>query len=91
MPKGPRGEWRPAETGPCAVHVMKIATGQIEETFEPPPDPVDDSRRASTRLRTAADTLKGYKDIVRHAGARYEMWRSDDGQRDPVRRTDGGP
>ena len=30
MPYGPKGEWRPADTGACAVHVMKIATGQID-------------------------------------------------------------
>ncbi len=36
MPRGPQGQWRPAGTGACAVHVMKIATGQIEETYEPP-------------------------------------------------------
>ena len=37
MAKGPQGQWRPDEPGACAVHVMKIATGQIEETFEAPP------------------------------------------------------
>ena len=36
MPRGPNGEWRPAEPIARAVHVARIATGQIEETFEPP-------------------------------------------------------
>ena len=37
MPKGPNGEWRPAGDGPCAIHTMKVATGIIQETYEPPP------------------------------------------------------
>ena len=34
MPKGPQGQWRPADPIAAAVHVAKIATGQIEETYE---------------------------------------------------------
>jgi hypothetical protein len=34
MPKGPRGEKRPADVIGRAVMVMKIATGEIEETTE---------------------------------------------------------
>lgn len=32
MPKGPRGERRPADVVGCAVHVAQIATGEIEDT-----------------------------------------------------------
>jgi hypothetical protein len=32
MPKGPRGERRPADVVGNAVHVAKIATGEIEDT-----------------------------------------------------------
>lgn len=32
MPKGPNGEKRPADVISNAVHVMRIATGDIEET-----------------------------------------------------------
>ncbi len=32
MPKGPKGEKRPADVIGAAVKVMKIATGEIEET-----------------------------------------------------------
>ena len=32
MPKGPQGQKRPADAVGCAVHVMKIATGEIEES-----------------------------------------------------------
>ena len=49
MPRGPKGEWRPADPIARAVHVMKIATGQIEETFEPPRDPKADHAAASRR------------------------------------------
>ena len=31
MPRGPRGEKRPADVVGCAVTVMKIATGETEE------------------------------------------------------------
>ena len=36
MPKGPRGETRPADLISAAVKVMRIATG--EEDDAPPPD-----------------------------------------------------
>jgi hypothetical protein len=36
MPKGPKGEKRPADVVGNAVRVMKIATGQIEETGHDP-------------------------------------------------------
>lgn len=35
MPKGPRGEKRPADVIGNAVHVMKIATGEVEENLPP--------------------------------------------------------
>ena len=31
MPRGPKGEKRPADVVGCAVKVMKIATGEMEE------------------------------------------------------------
>ena len=34
MPKGPKGQKRPADVVGCAVTVAKIATGEIEETPE---------------------------------------------------------
>ena len=37
MPRGPQGQKRPHSTNAAAVHVMKIATGQIEESVAPPP------------------------------------------------------
>ena len=40
--RGPNGEWRPAGIGALATHVCKIATGEIEETYEPPKAPDKD-------------------------------------------------
>jgi hypothetical protein len=37
MPKGPRGENRPADVIGAAVKVMKIATGEIAEDAAPEP------------------------------------------------------
>ena len=35
MPRGPRGEKRPADVIGNAVHVMRIATGEIEDKTAP--------------------------------------------------------
>ena len=37
MPKGPKGEKRPADVIGAAVHVMRIATGEIEEDIDDKP------------------------------------------------------
>ena len=42
MPRGPKGEKRPADVIGNAVHVMRIATGEIEDTK---PDPGKDYAR----------------------------------------------
>lgn len=39
MPKGPKGEKRPADVIGNAVHVMRLATGEIDEAA-----PVDDGK-----------------------------------------------
>jgi hypothetical protein len=36
MPRGPKGERRPADVIGNAVHVMRIATGQIEDGIPTP-------------------------------------------------------
>ena len=46
MPRGPKGEKRPADVIGNAVHVMKIATGEREEEHEAtPPEPKAESAR----------------------------------------------
>ena len=78
MPYGPKGQWRPADDRACSVHVAKLATGQIEETYEPPRDPKADhaaaSRRASkaAKARAASQTPERRKQVaVRAAAARW--------------------
>jgi hypothetical protein len=41
MPKGPKGQKRPADVISNAVHVMRIATGEITETL------TDDGKNAA--------------------------------------------
>jgi hypothetical protein len=36
MPRGPQGQKRPGDTVGCAVTVMKIAIGELEETLHEP-------------------------------------------------------
>ena len=73
MPNGPNGEWRPSAAGACAVHVAKIATGEIEETFESPPrpDPEADSQRASAagKARAASQTPEQRRELARTGAA----------------------
>lgn len=73
MPTGPGGEWRPAAPGACAKHVMDVATGQREETYEAPPrtDPAGDSERASKagKARAASMTPERRREIAKAAAA----------------------
>jgi hypothetical protein len=54
MPKGPKGEKRPADVIGNAVHVMRIATGQIVDDPAPKKD-------ASAAKRGRPGGLKGGK------------------------------
>ena len=78
MPKGPNGEWRPADTNACAVHVGRILTGEIAETYEAPPDerrhpdPAG-SGRAGGRARAAKMTAEERTTSARRAAeARWD-------------------
>jgi hypothetical protein len=53
MPRGPKGERRPADVIGNAVHVMRIATGEIEENT-PPDDGKDPAAVALGRKGSAA-------------------------------------
>ena len=69
MPYGPRGEWRPADPVACAVHVAKIATGEIEETYAPPKRPkVSEAARKAAKARAAALEPERRREIAQ-AGA----------------------
>ena len=78
MPKGPNGEWRPAATGACAVHVAKLATGETHETYETPKHISSDEtkKRASLggKARAAMLTPERRREIA-SAGAGVR-WRS---------------
>ena len=72
MPKGPRGEKRPADTVGCAVHVARIATGEIEDTGYKQPNKVK-SGKAGSRAREKALTSERRAEIGRlAAAARWE-------------------
>jgi hypothetical protein len=47
MPRGPKGEKRPADVVGNAVHIMRIATGEIEDTV--PDDGKDKAAQALGR------------------------------------------
>lgn len=52
MPKGPNGEKRPADAVGLAVHVARIATGEIDDTT--PDDGKDKAAQAMGRKGGAA-------------------------------------
>lgn len=69
MPKGPKGEKRPADVVGVAVKVMKIATGEIKEEID------DDGKsmaavhlgRKGGRARAKKLTTKRRREIARKA------------------------
>jgi hypothetical protein len=72
MPRGPKGERRPADVIGNAVHVMRIATGEIEESF-----PADDGKnkaaqelgRMGGKARAAGMSAKKRKEIAKRAAS----------------------
>lgn len=70
MPKGPKGQKRPADVISNAVHVMRLATGEISETLT-----TDGKNAAAVALgrkgglaRAASLTKKEKITIARRAG-----------------------
>lgn len=57
MPKGPKGESRPADVIGAAVKVMRIATGEEEDA--PPPDDGKDAAAVSMGRRGGAARAAG--------------------------------
>jgi 2-keto-3-deoxy-6-phosphogluconate aldolase len=71
MPRGPKGEKRPADAIGNAVHVMRIATGEIQETTT-----ADGKNAAAVALgrmggkaRAEGMTAKRRKEIAKKAAA----------------------
>ena len=68
MPRGPQGQIRPADAIGCAVHVAKIATGEIEDTLDRPVKPKP-ARPRSGKARAAALSPERRSEIARKAAA----------------------
>ena len=71
MPRGPNGERRPADVVGCAVHVMKIATGEIEEEL---PENREDKVNGG-KARAASMTPEERKELARTAA--QVRWQKD--------------
>jgi hypothetical protein len=77
MPRGPRGEKRPRDVVGNAVHVMKILTGEIEESTE-----IDDGKDPAAKAlgkkggaaRAKALTPERRREIAKKAAAK--RWQS---------------
>lgn len=59
MPRGPKGEKRPADVIGNAVHVMRIATGEILDASKGPSQPSGESDKESMKVLGRAGGLKG--------------------------------
>lgn len=68
MPTGPNGQKRPADVTSNAVHVMRIATGEIQEDLKKPSGKVR-SGRAGAAARAAKLSPEARKDIAKKAAA----------------------
>ena len=78
MPKGPKGEKRPADVNARAVMIAKIATGEIEDVT------TEDGKNAAAvalgrmggKARAAAMSKKRRKEIARQAAE--SRWKNRD-------------
>jgi hypothetical protein len=78
MPRGPKGERRPADVNARAVMIAKIATGQIEDTVPSPEDEGKDPAavalgRRGGQARAEGLSKKRRKEIARKAA--QSRWR----------------
>ena len=73
MPRGPKGEKRPADAIGAAVMVGRIATGEIDESA-PPDDGKDPAAvalgRKGGKARAEGMTAKRRKEIAKKAAAK---------------------
>jgi hypothetical protein len=67
MPRGPKGEKRPADVIGNAIHVMRVATGEIEEDYGKAPKRAKGGRKGG-KARAAALTAEQRSKIA-HAAA----------------------
>lgn len=74
MPKGPRGEKRPADAIGRAIMVAKIATGEIEETSELSSAAAELGRKGGKK-RAENMTPERRREIAQKAAAK--RWKRD--------------
>jgi hypothetical protein len=70
MPKGPRGEKRPADAIGLAVHIGKIATGEIEDERDPVSTAAAEMGRRGGKKRAANMTPERRAEIAKAAAAK---------------------
>jgi len=73
VPRGPKGEKRPADVIGNAVHVMRIATGEIED--RKPLSGRVRSGHAGAKARTKSLSADKRRSIAKKAAA--QRWRKD--------------
>ncbi len=77
MPRGPKGEKRPADVIGNAVHVMRVLTGEIEDSI--PDDGKDPAAKALGKkggaARAKAMTPERRAEIAR--GAAQKRWKQN--------------
>ena len=79
MPRGPKGERRPADVIGNAVHVMRIATDQIEDEIPTPESEGKDPAavalgRRGGKARAEGMSAKRRKEIARRAAKARWKW-----------------
>lgn len=72
MPRGPKGEKRPADVIGNAVHVMRIATGEAAEDFGATPNRAKGGRKGG-KARARSLSPQERSEIARTAAA--ARWR----------------
>jgi hypothetical protein len=75
MPKGPRGEKRPADAVARAVMIAKIATGEIEDTPDPVKTAAAELGSRGGKKRAENMTPERRAEIARRAAAK--RWQRD--------------
>lgn len=72
MPRGPRGEKRPADVIGRAVQIMRIATGEEPDDREevPPPSPAAQLGKLGGAARARTLTAERRKEIARKGAAK---------------------
>ncbi len=77
MPRGPQGQWRPSGDIACAVHVGRIATGEIEESEQPPSSyssevEIERARKGGKARAASLSTERRREIATKAAGARWK-------------------